>query len=295
MSADKAVAALYARAAASGGMSQGSLAASAAAAPNAAFLNSMFAEEQRKQAFLASQLSALGPDRLNALIMHRRALEQQSLAASLQASSLDSLGLGIGMNGMFSRGFPGAAAAQHALLLGQPGGFPGLAADHSLSLPTERNGRKGRTGTFPQKLHQMLSDLQNEEGGIEIASFLHHGRAFAIHKPKEFVKKVMSKYFRMSRFSSFQRQLNLYEFQRITEGPDKGAYYHELFVQGRPLLCTQIKRHKIKGVSPSNSVARSGVSYMNHPGVVGPTGVPRLQDGNPGAAHFLGSFGRRSL
>jgi hypothetical protein len=254
----------------------------------------MFAEEQRKQAFLASQLSALGPDQLNALMMHRRALEQQSLAASLQASSLDNLGLGMGMSGMFSRGFPGAAAAaQHALLLGQPGRVPGLAADQSLQLPTERSGRKGRTGTFPQKLHQMLSDLQNEEGGIEIASFLHHGRAFAIHKPKEFVKKVMPKYFRMSRFSSFQRQLNLYEFQRITEGPDKGAYYHELFAQGRPLLCTQIKRHKIKGVAPSNSVARSGVSYMNHAGLG--VGMPRLQEGNPGAAHFLGSFGRRSL
>lgn len=44
-----------------------------------------------------------------------------------------------------------------------------------------------------------------------------------------------------------QRQLNLYDFQRITEGPDKGAYYHELFVQGRPILSTMMKRNKIKG------------------------------------------------
>lgn len=58
----------------------------------------------------------------------------------------------------------------------------------------------------------------------------------------------MPKYFRMSRFSSFQRQLNLYDFQRVTEGPDKGAYYHELFVQGRPILSTMMKRNKIKGI-----------------------------------------------
>jgi HSF-type DNA-binding len=94
----------------------------------------------------------------------------------------------------------------------------------------------------------MLSDLEQLEGGKEIASFLPHGRSFAIHKPRDFVKFVMTKHFRMSRFSSFQRQLNLYDFQRITEGSDKGSYYHELFVQNRPILSTMMKRNKIKGI-----------------------------------------------
>jgi hypothetical protein len=71
--------------------------------------------------------------------------------------------------------------------------------------------RKGRTGTFPQKLHQMLSDLERQEGGTVIASFLSHGRAFAIHKPRDFVKQIMPRYFRMSRFSSFQRQVSINE------------------------------------------------------------------------------------
>jgi hypothetical protein len=115
--------------------------------------------------------------------------------------------------------------------------------------------RKGRTGTFPQKLHTMLSDLERQDGGSSIASFLPHGRAFAIHKPREFVKHVMPKYFRMSRFSSFQRQLNLYDFQRITDGHDKGAYYHELFVQSRPILSTMMKRNKIKGKAVKKTTA----------------------------------------
>ena len=37
------------------------------------------------------------------------------------------------------------------------------------------------------------------------------------------------------------------------DGPDKGAYYHELFVQGRPILCTMMKRNKIKGVKNSKA------------------------------------------
>lgn len=51
----------------------------------------------------------------------------------------------------------------------------------SLPLPPDSK-KKGRGGTFPMKLHQMLADLERQKGGTEIASFLPHGRAFAIHK-----------------------------------------------------------------------------------------------------------------
>ena len=47
--------------------------------------------------------------------------------------------------------------------------------------------------------------------------------------------------------TSFQRQLNLYGFQRITKGPDKDAYYHELFLRGRKDLVASIPRIKVKG------------------------------------------------
>jgi len=112
----------------------------------------------------------------------------------------------------------------------------------------DKHGKRGGTAEqFPQKMHRMLSELQNEEGGINVASFQPHGRAFVIHNPKKFVNEIMPKYFRMSRFSSFQRQLNLYDFKRIADGLDKGAYYHEMFLDRRPALCTQMKRTKIKG------------------------------------------------
>ena len=112
----------------------------------------------------------------------------------------------------------------------------------------EKQGRRGGAAEpFPQKIHRMLADLERLPGGTDIASFLPHGRAFSIHNPKTFVGEIMPRYFRMSRFSSFQRQLNLYDFKRITDGRDKGAYYHELFLHSRPALCSQMKRTKIKG------------------------------------------------
>lgn len=128
---------------------------------------------------------------------------------------------------------------------------PPQVVDDALLLPDRK--RKGRAGSFPQKLHQILADLQLQQGGSDIATFLPHGRAFIIHKPREFAQKVLPKYFRMSQYSSFQRQLNLYEFQRVADGPDKGAYYHPSFVQSRPQWCAVMKRNKIKGTNKSSN------------------------------------------
>ena len=57
----------------------------------------------------------------------------------------------------------------------------------------------------------------------------------------------MPQYFNQGKFASFQRQLNLYGFKRLTRGPDTGSYYNELFLKGRPFLAQDIQRTKVKG------------------------------------------------
>lgn len=96
---------------------------------------------------------------------------------------------------------------------------------------------------FPEKLHTML----NQDDDPAIVSWLPHGRAFIVRKPVEFTTKIMPKYFRQTKLTSFQRQLNLYGFRRLTQGADAGAYYHELFLRGRPQLCLRMQRQKVKG------------------------------------------------
>jgi HSF-type DNA-binding len=55
-------------------------------------------------------------------------------------------------------------------------------------------------------------------------------------------------------FGSFQRQLNLYGFLRMTaQGPDQHAYYHEYFLRNRPHLCVLITRSRIAAHSKRRS------------------------------------------
>lgn len=107
--------------------------------------------------------------------------------------------------------------------------------------------RKGGVATsFPMKLHSVLDQVEADGLG-HVISWQPHGRCFVIHQPKEFTDHVMPKYFRQTKLTSFQRQLNLYGFSRLTTGKDNGGYYHELFLRGKIFLAKRMSRTKIKG------------------------------------------------
>jgi hypothetical protein len=109
----------------------------------------------------------------------------------------------------------------------------------------EHPARGGVTTPFPLKLHEMLETAQ-ADGHEHIVSWQPHGRCLVVHKPKEFVE-LLPHYFKLSKIASFQRQLNLYGFQRLTRGRDRGGYYHELFLRGSMFLAHNIHRIKVKG------------------------------------------------
>lgn len=104
--------------------------------------------------------------------------------------------------------------------------------------------------TFPMKLHRLLADLETRHtNGTDIASFTPDGLSFLVKDTVEFETKIMPLYFpRMKHFASFQRQLNLYDFQRVGgRTPHKGAYRHDMFLRSLPQLARQMRRTKRKG------------------------------------------------
>lgn len=131
--------------------------------------------------------------------------------------------------------------------------------------------RGGVSVAFPLKLHAVLDQVE-ADGLAHVISWQPHGRCFVVHRPKEFVDHVMPKYFRQSKLTSFQRQLNLYGFARLTRGADAGGYYHELFLRGRVFLCKRMTRTKVKGTrfKAASSPEQEPDFYKMSPVVVTP-------------------------
>ena len=96
----------------------------------------------------------------------------------------------------------------------------------------------GRVPNFPAKMHSILSRPEL----ADIISWLPHGRAWRILKPREFEVRVIPTYFEHAKFSSFIRQANGWGFRRVTQGRDRNAYYHEQFLRALPHLCKDMKR-----------------------------------------------------
>lgn len=111
---------------------------------------------------------------------------------------------------------------------------------------TTRSNREVKKRNFPNVLYTMLQKIEME-GRFDIAAWSPHGRTFQIHKVHEFEEQVLPRFFRHRNFVSFQRQLNIYCFRRITFGQDQNSYYHEYFIRGRPDLISQIQRVATKG------------------------------------------------
>ena len=117
------------------------------------------------------------------------------------------------------------------------------------SKKTRRGPRGGVATPFPVKLHQLLE----EDAYPNIISWQPHGRSFILRDHQAFLEEVMTKYFKQTKLTSFQRQLNLYAFRRISSGPDKGSYYHELFLRGKDNLCSLMVRMRVKGTKIKSS------------------------------------------
>ena len=92
-----------------------------------------------------------------------------------------------------------------------------------------RTGRRGAPQVFPRKLYEILTNERSD-----VIGWTSSGKSFIILEMETFVNEILMNYFRHQKYSSFQRQLNLYGFRKIQKGPDTGAYAHEHFLRDQP-------------------------------------------------------------
>ena len=75
---------------------------------------------------------------------------------------------------------------------------------------------------FPYALYDIL-DQAEQDGYGDVVSWMNCGSAFKIHKREAFVTSVLPRFFKLTKYKSFSRQLNLWGYTFIESGPYRGA------------------------------------------------------------------------
>ena len=143
---------------------------------------------------------------------------------------------------------------------------------------TSRRRGPSPSSTFPAKLFKILSDPENSH----IITWMPHGRSWRMLQPTLFSEKVAPKYFsHQSKYSSFMRQVNGWGFKRITRGPDRNSYYHELFIRDEPQLARTMSRRS----SGSDKSSKGDADDIEPPNFYEMTGTPANPPGHMHSAH----------
>jgi hypothetical protein len=100
--------------------------------------------------------------------------------------------------------------------------------------------------TFPKKLNYVICQDYDcvEKCGVD---------SFRVVDREKFEREILLKYFKTKKMASFKRQLNIYGFTRILDGPNKNAYTHKDFIIGNYDRIGSIHRSK-KAKSPTQKV-----------------------------------------
>lgn len=76
--------------------------------------------------------------------------------------------------------------------------------------------------SFLLKTYDIVSDKKLDH----IISWNKEGNSFIVHLPNDFSTEVLPLHFKTSRFSSFVRQLNMYEFRKIRDNSNEHEFVH---------------------------------------------------------------------
>lgn len=141
--------------------------------------------------------------------------------------------------------------SSQSVLLGASGTPEQLAVGSSVAAPREKPNPPPNAGmrkkrvyaqeSFPEKLFQLM-EAAEAEGRTDLISFSSSGQAIFIHRAEALSQEFIPRFFRHSSIQSFKRQMRMYGFRKVTQGPEAGSFAHKLFIRGRPDLAKEIRR-----------------------------------------------------
>ena len=133
-------------------------------------------------------------------------------------------------------------------------------------LPEVSEDVKNKSSTsFLQKIVAILTVIfKKEKENDPIISWTNDGDSIVIKNVLEFSKSILPKYFKHQNYTSFVRQLNLYDFKKSKNENQQNCFTHPLFKKGNE---NQIYEMKRKNYLPSRNIPRFkkriGIKEMN--------------------------------
>jgi hypothetical protein len=103
------------------------------------------------------------------------------------------------------------------------------------------NKRSGCRDPFPVRLHDMMAFVETECLESATIGWVLGGRGFIIHNSEKLVE-ILPLFFGSTKYKPFLRQVNMWDFERMSHGLNKGTYTHPYFVRGNRDLCFQMSR-----------------------------------------------------
>ena len=127
----------------------------------------------------------------------------------------------------------------------------------------EKYKKKSECPNFLLKLYQIL---ENEEYK-DIIHWSKDGNYFIIHNLHDFTENILPKYYKHNNYSSFTRQLNMYDFHKRKSSPNEHIFEHKNFIKGKKELLKLIKRKSKKDNNNNinNNFNNMIVHYSNYP------------------------------
>ena len=119
----------------------------------------------------------------------------------------------------------------------------------------EKYKKKSEYPNFLLKLYQILDNKDYKD----IIEWSEDGKYFIVKNLHDFTENILPKYYKHNNFSSFIRQLNMYDFHKRKGNPNEHIFEHVYFIKNRKDLLKLIKRKSKK----ETNINYNNINYDN--------------------------------